>query len=77
MAVACLHTCEGEGTDGAERLRHLAAGPSLPVCAGGLWMPQDPKTQVTRGFAFLEFSSPKVLPCTLTDPLPRAQGQCK
>ena len=28
--------------------------------AGGLWLPQDSETQITRGFAFLEFSNPKV-----------------
>ena len=28
--------------------------------AGGVWMPQDEETKATKGFAFIEYSSPAV-----------------
>ena len=30
---------------------------------GGLYMPVDEATQISKGFAFIEFDSPQVQPC--------------
>ena len=33
---------------------------TLPVNAGGFWMPIDEETKLTKGFAFIEFLTPDV-----------------
>lgn len=32
----------------------------IVVCAGGVYMPEDPETKNTLGFAFVEYSTPQV-----------------